>query len=211
MSAYITLSDVRAENISADPFTNEWVTDRINKACTLVDMLIGSFFEAREGHVITLNGRGHPLLWLPVPPVTETAITSVTVNGEAIESTSYEVVMDESSSLRTTQLFRTLGNHWPKGIRNIVVAGTFGIVDVVPGDPVTFATPILIKELVARICIWGLPKIGDSDGLKDSRIVEEKLKDYSYKLQAVGNSGYFKDPKIDNLIALYQLPAMGVA
>lgn len=204
--AYITVETLRSEGCPEPPYSASMVEQRIALACSTVDQMTGCFFEKKEGYVITMDGHRHDTLFLPVPPVSVDAITSVVVDAETLDAEYYEVLMSEVPDGRFNPKLRHLTSTWPIGKSNIVITGDFGFVE--PDE----STPPLIINLVTRIAVWNLPKVGDVDAQRASQIVEESLKDYRYKLadpSAIGR-GFFSDPKIDNLIAMFKRPAMGV-
>ena len=208
--AYITVEDLRAEGVGADICLEPRLQERIDLAQALVEKLTGRFFEAREDFTLRVDGSGHDILWLPIPPVDVDAITSAAISGEAVDPEDYFVDMPTFPDGRfAPALIRTSGE-WTKGKRNIVVTGTFGHVDVVrDGETVEYHTPRLIKTLVMRICIDQLPRLGDVEAQRASRIMEETLKDYTYKLDTAARTGRYGDPHIDRLLAMFHKPVMG--
>jgi len=201
--AYITLDDIRAEGVTDPPYDDTWITDRISLAQSFIEQLTGCFYEKREDYVFKFDGPGHDLIWLPVPPVSTEAISSVTIDGDEVDSEDYEIIMPKFPDGRYNPKLRKLYGIWPKGKSNIIVTGDFGFVEE------DGSTPPIVKDLCKRVTIWNLPEISDDEKQKSSRLVEESLKDYSYKLSEVASGGgFFGDSKIDRLISLLKKPAI---
>jgi hypothetical protein len=205
--AYVSVEDMRIEGVAAQSYPNKWIEDRIALACATVNALTHCFFEKREEYVVKMDGRGHDTLFLPVPPVSTSAIDGVTVDGESVDSEYFEVLMPEFPDGRYNPKLRHLTSIWPKGKSNIVITGDFGFVEA------DESTPLLIQDVVKRIVMWNLPKIGDADAQKAGQIIRESLRDYSYQLADPSKipQGFFRDLKVDTILARFQKPAMAVA
>jgi hypothetical protein len=201
--AYLTVDDLRREGVSDEVYSTEYVEERIALASKTVEHLLGLFFEPKEGHVVKMSGPGHDTLFLPYPPTTTSAITSITVGGEEVDSEYYEVIMPEFPDGRLNPKILRLTGKWTAGKRNIVITGTFGFVEP------DLSVPPQIHELCKRVAIWGMPKIGDAGAQKAARISEEAIEGYRYKLAEVRSAGAFGDPKIDSLLAQFYRPAIG--
>lgn len=194
--AYVSLQDIRDEGIIDPPYTDEWVEKRIATAQGIIEQLTHCFYEERT-MTFELDGTGHDLLVLPVPPISTGAITSIIIadSETALEADEYKVIMPEFPDGRYYPKVLKVAGIWPKGTANITIAGQFGFVEK-DGTPF-----FLAKELCKRLTVWGLPKLSDNDGQKSHRIVEESVKDYSYRLSEGAASGRFGDPQIDNLLS----------
>lgn len=202
--AYLTVDDLRREGVSDKDYTTEYVQERIDLASKTVERLLGLFFEPRAGHVVTMSGPGHDTLFLPYPPTTTSAITEITVGGVAVDSEYWEVIMPEFPDGRLNPKVLHLTGLWTTGKRNIIITGTFGFVEV-DGTSV----PPQIHDLCKRVAILGMAKIGDAAAQKASRITEESIEGYRYKLGEAQAAGAFNDPKIDAILAQFYRPAMG--
>ena len=198
--AYITLEDLRAEGVTAVDYPNdEILIERITLAQEYIEKVTGRYFEVRSD-TLYLNGTGHKLLYLPIPPKNGIdAITAVTINNETIDSEYYQYILRSIPDDRYNPRIIMLVGIWPKGTFNVTVTGSFGFVE---SDE---TTPLLIKELCKRITIWGIKPIADSSGSKVDNIIEEQIGDYRYKLsEAVKTGGVFRDYKIDNIISMFK-------
>lgn len=76
---------------------------------------------------VTVNGSGTATLFLPGRPVT--AVSAVTVDGEALENTADLWYWDWHEAGFVTRI----GGWWPYDNRNVVITYTYGFEDV-PGD-----------------------------------------------------------------------------
>lgn len=196
---YVTIDEMRAEGVGQE-FTDGHLAERISLAQHVIEQLTLRFFERREGLVVKFDGSGHDLLRLRIPPAGVDAITSVLIDGESIAQEDYELVINGFEDYRRYPRLQHLWSIWPKGKRNIELTGAFGYVE--PDG----STPPMIKDACKRIVVKYLPEIADLDKQRADLIVQESLKDYSYRLsEASGRlSGWFQDPKIDNVIAMYR-------
>jgi len=198
--AYIVIQDLRDEGVTDPPYSDSYVQDRIALAQSLIEELTGRFFEKKEAYVVTLDGTGHELLWLPVPPAGIDSITKVEVGGDELDADDYELLMPSVPDGRFNPKLRLLSGYWPTGKSNIVITGDFGFVD--PGETPT--TPVNIKHLCKKIAVWGLPMVGDPEAQRGGRIIQESLGDYSYRLSEISQRGFFGDSTVDGLLAMYK-------
>lgn len=170
-------------------------------------MLTGCFYESKAGHVVILDGTGHNTLFLPYPPTSTSAITTIEVGSHSQNGTTWtdvgsggwEVLMPIHPDGRFNPKVLNLIGNWREGTRNIRLTGEFGFVEA------DKSVPPGIKELTTRIAIWDMPEIGDVANQQAYRIVAERLRDYEYKLAdpAALSKGFFNDPKIDNLVSMF--------
>lgn len=199
--SYITLVDLRVEGITViDQLNDEYIEGRIALAQEFIETITGRFFEAKVGHQLLLDGTGHSVLRLPIPPVNGTdAITEVKISDETLDSEYYQYPLGATPDDRFNPRLIKLSGIWPKGSFNISITGKFGFVE---SDE---STPILIQDLCKRIAIWGLPPIGDKSSMRESQLIEEQLGDYRYRLSDMAlRGGFFGDPRIDNSIAMFK-------
>lgn len=200
--SYIDVQDLRAEGVTDAAYAEPYLLERIALAQQFIELVTGRFFEKRAGLTLSVSGRGHNRLWLPIPPI---AITSVAIDGVVLASTEYRIVMPTFPDGRFDPKLDRVASIWPKGSDNITVVGDFGFVDTVAGTPVAYVAPKLIKDICKRIAIWALPQLGNSDAQRARQIVEESLKDYRYRLsESTTSGGLFGDPAIDNILAQFR-------
>lgn len=201
--AYISVQDLRNEGVTDPPFADETVADRITLAQRTIENITRCFYEKREDFEVVLNGNGHNCLWLPIPPVSITAITSVTVNDTVLNADEYVVVMPQFPDGRMNPRLRKVSGSWPKGEGNITIVGDFGYVE--PDG----STPPEVIDLCKRIAVWNMPAIGDAESQKANLIIEESIKNYRYRLSEVASRGFFGDPRIDNVLANLRRTSFG--
>lgn len=209
--SYITIGDLREEGVANPPYKDAWLTDRIALATELFNGLTHRFFEERPAQTFILKGSGHDILWLPAPPVTTSSITEVKLNDVVqVEGTDYSLIMPTTPDGRFyPKLQHLLGKWVKKRLPNVIVTGVFGFVDRKMIQSVeTSVTPVLVQDAIKRIVMMYLPTLTENELSQSLRIVQEQLKDYSYKLQDVKATGYFNDPFIDGVIAKYKKQLM---
>jgi hypothetical protein len=112
---------------------------------------------------LTLNGPDFDLLDVGSPIV---SITSVTVGGEALATTDYSILSERGQLYRGAK-WSAPENGKPAGIRNVVVAGSFGY-DTIPYDVVEAAI-ILLRFRMNNSSMGGA-------GMRS-----ERIGDYSYE------------------------------
>ena len=215
--AYITVEDMRNEDVANPPYSDADVTDRIVLAQKLIERILGCFFERRTGVSFRLDGRGHAWLRLPVPPISAATITSIALIETDKTETAYvaddwDLIMETFPDGRLDPQLRNCTGVWPEGKANIKIVGDFGFVDVtVVGEATVYSAPPEIKRLCKLITHWGLPKAGDDAALRAGQIVAESLKDYNYRLSEAAQSGMFGDKVMDRLLDIFKRPYMGTA
>ncbi len=201
--SYIAINDIRDEGISDPPYTDQWITARISLAQKFIETVTRRFFEKRTAITLVLDGRGHDTLWLPIPPVSVTAITKVAVADVEVDSADYKVIMPEFPDGRNNPKLVKVSGLWTAGEGNVEVTGDFGYVEK------DGTTPPLIRDACKRIVVAFLPKISDVEGQRASRIIAESLKDYSYQLDEKTRNGLFGDPVIDHVLAQFRRNMIG--
>ena len=207
--SYITVEELANEGVGGNDslITDAWIAERISIAQSFIEMITGRFFEKRS-MVLKVDGPGHDTIFLPYPPISVSAITSIAISGEVVDAADYEVIMPSFPDGRFNPKVRKLATYaiWPKGKSNIVITGNFGFVDTPTISKPDGTVPVLVRELCKRLVMWNLPSITDSDAQKAGMIIEEQLKDYRVKLSdpASYGVGTFSDSKIDNLIAMFK-------
>jgi len=198
--AYVTLQEMRAEGISLEEYGNDaYIEKRIAIAQSFIENVTGRFFEPRD-LTLKLSGSGISILSLPITPTSDTAITEIREDADAISTDLYTVIVTEFPDSRYNPKIIRIGGVWSKGLYNYEVDGEFGFVTSA-GE-----TPEDIKHLCKRIAMWNLPKIGVASASREDQIVEEQLGDYRYRLsEAQQSGGFFNDPKIDLILEQYKV------
>ncbi len=200
--AYCTVTDLRDEGLSETLYPDAHVEQRIKLSQQMIENLTGRFFELRSDYSMKIDGTGYDMLWLQVPPVSENTELVISISGEVIDVSEYQIIMPNFPDGRFNPKIMKANGIWSKGKSNIEITGNFGFVDK-EGN-----TPIDIIDLCTRIVIWGIEKRADTDAAKSKRIVEESIKTFSYRLRDVNTNGQFGDEYIDGMIDQYRLVDM---
>jgi hypothetical protein len=147
----------------------------ISRISAAVETYCGRVF-AQDSLAETHDGKNLPRLWLRRPPID--SVTSVTINGEALDNTNSDAW---GFNAETGELWRGQGRDdlryattFPAGRQNVVVEYTGGYA-AVPGDVVE-ATLLAIKALYDRRAASGTYS-------------SEKIGDYSYTLNTAAGAG----------------------
>lgn len=206
--AYITIADMRGLGLTNPPYTDAYIQSRITIAEKMFNGCTRMFFEERVSYTIKMDGTGHDMLFLPVPPVTVDSIDSLTYNDTVlVQDTDFEVIMPEIPDGRYNPSIRLLAaeGKFIKGKSNITIVGTFGFVDRVSDGQggYTSETPEIVKDAVKRMIQLYLPNIIDAEESKVNRIISESLNNYSYQLEDSRARGAFADEYINRAIAMF--------
>lgn len=213
--SYVTVQDVRSEGV-AESYTDLQIESAIALAQDTIEKILGLYFEKREAQTFKFDGSGHDLLSLPVPPISESSITSVTMDGTVVDPADYEILMNPPRSRLYPKLrfigqsssWCSSGGKWNPGKSNIVVVGDFGYVDAAVIDgTTTYKAPLMVQRLTKLLAIWGLTKLTDAGALRAGYLAEEQLGDYRYRL-AAGDVTVFGEPSIPILLGLFYRPSM---
>jgi hypothetical protein len=203
---YATVPDLRAEGVTASQASDARLAQLIDEASRTIDRLTGWFFEPRT-MTLYLDGRGTPSIEPPVPPI---SLSLVAINSDAVSSYEYIVVgapvMPGFVAPRITILE---GRHFPKGDGNVELTGVFGYTE--PDGSAEGRTPIAIRRACMMLVMKTLPLLGDEDEGFDVRnrwrIIEEKTRDQSYKLDKPGAAGPLTgDPDVDDILLGFRRP-----
>jgi hypothetical protein len=105
----------------------------------------------------------------------------------------------------------TLDNGWsfPKGAFNVAVTGLWGVTE--PDGSETGGVPLEIRRacmLLVLRAIYPLAGQDSADARNRWRILEEKTRDQSYRLEGLKSPGLLTgDPEIDDILLRYRRPA----
>ena len=121
-----------------------------------------------------------------------------------------------SDAIRQARPFRVDRLLFPMGQQNVVVKGVFGYTD--PGGLSCGQTPEGIRVACMLMVMRTLSRFGDTgkrdDDMKRSRIIQERTRDQTYRLQPLGTgagsfsrpTGYTGDPEIDVILQSFTRP-----
>lgn len=211
---YCDVADLRAEGVTADQATDERLAALIDEASRTIDRLTGWFFSPRL-RAYRLNGRGTPSIEPPAPPI---RIDVLAIDDAELSTDPKDLVVVRAPvqpAFEGPRITLRHGRRFPRGQGNVTVEGLFGYTED-DGSP-QGRIPLEIRRACMMLVLRGLPPLGDADGSADARnrwrILEERTRDQSYKLdreaRPVPLTG---DPDVDALLARYRRPpAMGVA
>ncbi|MGD8720019.1 MAG: hypothetical protein PVH29_14505 [Candidatus Zixiibacteriota bacterium] len=188
---YCDIDDVRAEGVDSSSADDARVSFLIDLSTRYIDRVTGQFFESRR-RTHTLDGPGVDTLFFRVPIVD--LVRVVVDDTTAADLAAF--VADERRLIRR-------GAAFPRGRGNVVVEADFGFLE-------DGATPALIKRVCVLLVIRSVPKAATeeaADARRQGMIVEEKIRDYSYKLSDLAQSGGpTGDPEIDGILEMYAAP-----
>jgi hypothetical protein len=204
---YATIPDLRAEGVTESQASDARLTQLIDEASQTIDRLTGWFFEPRP-MTLRLDGRGTPTIEPPAPPI---SLSLVTVDGDEVPS--YELIVIGAPVMPgfvAPRITIMKGHVFPKGDGNVELTGVFGYTE--PNGSPEGRTPLAIRRACMMLVMRNLPLLGDEDEGFDARnrwrIIEEKTRDQSYKLDKPGSTSPLTgDPEIDEILLLYRRPA----
>ena len=206
---YASVTELRSEGVLESAASDSRLVMRIEEATATIDRATGWWFEPRSA-MFQLDGRGAPSLWLPVPPL---RLDRVAVDDEALSADELVVVGapilpgfdGPRLSLRT--------GVFPRGTGNVLLEGLWGFTEA-DGTPLG-RTPLAIRRACMLLVLRSLAPLADESAFEASqraRIIEEKTRDQSYRLQPIETRAaqLTGDPEIDALLEPYRRPmAMG--
>jgi hypothetical protein len=209
---YATVAELRAEGVTEAQADDARLEALLDAATSEIDRLTGWFFEPR-GATLTLDGRGTPSLELPVPPI---RLDRVRAGGGEISTDPEHLIVvgaPVGPGFDAPRLTRRFGR-FPRGAGNVVVEGLFGYTEP-DGTPERRTPPSIRRACILLVLRWLHPLAGDGgfDARNRWRIIEERTRDQSYKLDRPGSSrGPTGDPELDAILLRYRRPApMGAA
>ena len=208
---YATVDDIRAEGVTAVQVSDERLHALIVEACQTIDTATGWFFAPRE-HTYQLDGRGTPTLDLPVPLI---RLDNLVVNGGEVPQSSLLIsgspIQPGFDGSYITFRHR---RRFPRGRKNVAITGLWGYTE--HDGSLTGRTPLEIRRACMMLVMRLLPPLADTDATEDARnrwrIIEERTRDQSYKLDRAAAGPFTGDPDVDRILLRYRRPlAMGAA
>ena len=207
-TGYCAVADLRAEGVTESQASNARLGTLIDEASRTIDRVTGWFFEPRLVE-LRLDGRGAPTIEPPAPPI---RIDRLVVGGTEL-SLDPELVLAMGAPLRAGPMLPSItlrnGRRFPRGHGNVEVEGLFGYTEH-DGTP-SGRTPLEIRRACMQLVLRSLPRLGDADEAHDARnrwrLLEERTRDQSYKLDRVGRSAPLTgDPEVDEILDRYCRP-----
>lgn len=210
---YASVNDMRAEGVTQAQATDERLEQLIDEASRGIDAATGQFFAPRE-RSFQLDGRGTPTLELPVPIIRLDDLSIDGVPVPLMPSTLLVSGAPVQPGFDGAYIAFRYGRAFPRGRKNIEVAGLWGYTEDDGTD--TGRTPLEIRRACMMLVIRMLPLLADTDATEDARgrwrIVEERTRDQSYKLDRIAPGPLTGEPDIDRILLRYRrLFAMGAA
>ena len=189
---YCEVADVRAEGVDSSSADDARVVTLIQLATAYIDRATGQCFEIRR-RTYNLDGPGVDTVFFRVPIQ---QLVRVVIDDTTSADPATDFFFEGRRLVRKCAVF-------PRGRGNVVVEADFGYLE----DGVT---PLLIKRACILLVIRNAPKAGTEeavDARRQGMIVSEKIRDYSYQLSDLAQSGGpTGDPEIDGILEMYAAP-----
>lgn len=205
---YATVQDLRDEGVTAAQATDDRLTALIDEASGFIDRVTCWFFEPRA-LVYRLDGRGAPSIEPPAPPI---RVDRLAVDETELSTDSEELVVvgaPVQPCFDGPRLTLRQGRVFPRGQGNVEVEGLWGCTE--PDGTTEGRVPLAIRRACILLVLRWLTPLADEDTAGDARnrwrIIEERTRDQSYKLDRVQQVGSITgDPEIDDILARYRRP-----
>ena len=208
---YASVEDMREEGVSTEDASDKRTTAALLDACSVIDKATGWFFEPRDMGFV-LSGRQSPVLELPVPPI---QLTQIRVGSAAQPPAGFTLV--GAPVLEPAFHIPKIIWHeraFPSGTDNIWVQGRWGYTVPQDGNP-DGATPRQIRRATLLLAKQFLPRLGSEEAVQERshwRLVEERTRDQSYRLEPRADGPLTGNPEVDALLLPYRRPqGMGAA
>ncbi len=215
---YAEISGLRDEGVAPTTATDARLKALLDEATHTIDRVTGQFFEPRD-LTLRFGGRGTPTIELPAPPIRLHSL-KVDFEGRApfpyVSGYAFEFSLDAAdlvvvgapvrSGFDGARLTLRHGLCFPKGHGNITVAGRWGYTED-DGSP-EGRTPLAVRRACMLLVLRGLVPLADDAAFEARsrwRILEERTRDQSYRLEASRGGGPWLtgDPEVDALLAPY--------
>jgi hypothetical protein len=206
---YATVADLRAEGVTEAQASTDRLDSLIEEASREIDQVTGWFFEPRVA-TYRLDGHGTPSLEPPVPPI---RLSRLTIDGSRMQRDASHLQIvgaPVEPGFDAPRLTLLDGRRFSRGTANVVVQGTWGYTE--DNGTLTGRTPLAIRRACILLVLRWLPLMGDADDAAEARdrwrIIAEKTRDQSYRLDRPGDPGPLTgDPEIDRILMRFRRPA----
>ena len=205
---YATVQDLRDEGVTAAQASDDRLTALIDEASGFIDRVTGWFFEPRA-LVYRLDGRGAINIDPPAPPI---RVDRLRVENSELSVDSDDLIVVGAPvelGLNCPRIILRHGRVFPRGQGNVEIEGLWGYTE--PDGTTEGRVPLAIRRACMLLVLRWMGPLADEDTSGDARnrwrIIEERTRDQSYKLDRLQQSGAFTgDPEIDGILGRYQRP-----
>lgn len=202
---YASIQDLREEGVTHAQATDERLLGLLKEATLAIDRYTGWFFAPQE-MALRLEGRGAPSLEPPVPPI---RLDELAVGAFTFSTEPQDVVVlgaPVGPNFVAPRISRTEGYVFPR--TTIVASGLWGYTE--PDGTPEGRTPLEIRRACMLMAMRWLSPLahGDNEARQRWRIIEERTRDQSYKLDTRSAAPVLTgDPDIDDILLRYRKPA----
>ena len=204
---YATVADLREEGITEAMAPDDRLASLIEEAGSTIDRITGWFFEPRVGTFV-LDGRGNPTIEPPVPPIRLDRLAVGDTDLSLSPGDPVVVGAPVNPGFDSPRLTLRGCRSFPFGRGNVTAEGLWGFTE--PDGTPEGRTPLEIRRACMLLVLRLLhPLSGESsaDARNRWRILEERTRDQSYRLDGVKDTGPFTgDPEIDGVLLRYRRP-----
>lgn len=204
---YATVADLRAEGVTVAMAADDRLDSLIEEAGRTIDRITGWFFEPRA-QTLAIDGRGNSTIEPPVPPI---RLDRLSFGGANLSLSPDDLVVvgaPVGPAFDAPRLTLRRCRTFPRGQGNVTAEGLWGFTE--PDGTPEGRTPLEIRRacmlLVLRL-LHPLAGEASADARNRWRVLEERTRDQSYRLDGVRETGPFTgDPEIDGVLLRYRKP-----
>ena len=205
---YATLDHLRDEGVTAAQASDDRLTALIDEASSFIDQVTGWFFEPRA-LVYRLDGQGAPSIEPPSPPIRVDRLAVEDAEPSTDPDDLVVVGAPVQPGFEGPRLTLRHGRVFPRGQGNVEAEGLWGYTE--PNGTPEGRVPLAIRRACILLVLRWMAPLGDEDAAGDARnrwrIIEERTRDQSYKLDRAKQSGAFTgDPEIDGILGRHMRP-----
>jgi hypothetical protein len=204
---YATVSDLRAEGVTAAQATDARLEALLAEATAFIDAACAWWFEPRAA-VLRMDGRGTRSLEPPVPPL---HLDALTLDGTALSLAPADLAVvgaPAGAGFEAPRLTLRHGRVFPRGDGNVEAAGLWGYTEA--DGTVTGRTPLAIRRACLALVLRWLPPLASAEAEEARnrwRLTEERTRDQSYRLAPGASGPLTGDADIDAVLLRYRRPA----
>lgn len=208
MGTYATVQDLRNEGITPAQADDSRLEMLLEEGSRMIDHFAGWWFEPRF-KILRLDGRGTPTIELPVPPI---KLQHLVAGGKLVSREEGDLLITGAPvepGFDAPAITLLGGAVFPIGRANVEATGWWGFTEENGSEE--GRTPVEIRRVCMLLALRWLPLMGRIDDMADAlnrwRIIEERTRDQSYKLDRLHEAAPFTgDPEIDRILMRYKRP-----